>query len=1344
MKKKRAISFTAVLLFTVSSILLFPSTFVSAQEEGKTGYWEFVEAYDEHSESLTVEHYGSKEVLSGSASSGFRNRHTITSDGYRLSGTNLEDRLHKGSCKGEFGEAVFSFNPLPDTTLNPGEELVITANVSCSTSGHHVGVSGQVMIDYRFSPESNDYTYFRTDDNQYVIRPVSVWQAEGKRSGGHGDLIGDYSGDFSTTIPKGSNSRSELYIKFNINCYSSYICTFYHYRWVDTTPVTQKQEEINNDSGQTIYVTEADKNEVNSGEMTESDPHTSKTEGLKPIIQTIFHDADSDSGEDQGTGMIDAIILGIGGALAAAGALGTSHVAKKDGGDEDEKNQMSYKMYVRKDFGDTLDKLHKQIVYARIAKVTESGLEQPCNDLTAGIEIYAGENVVVTPLGMREGGYMAAEVIAAEESTEKEGSVCFRYEGKGGTFTEIVTFKLANPQIVFGQENLGLPAHYEKVSEVWFGVTGMVDPEIKAAFDGKKCPYCVEIVRDNQTEGLYCAKITDKDRTDKGKPGDTKTYHLRITATKEKERAESVFDISRVFMGLSLKLEANALGCYLKTRDGAPLNETRDDLVPCVTKGRLSLLHWNDEDQCIEKISICPKKNVTVKAYKVENDINTTVGEPMEAHQRMAEKLGICIFPMNRIDTDGSRIVELTCTLAGLDPPTRIRAEITVSATYQEETFETSAKVLLHSLPFRKTDDIYAYNEMLKQDEILCEKLTSIKSQIYSRYMNNLFSLYYFIDRMIDGYDPNFGYDQTQVNRVYSIWIRFVRGQFAGANAEAEKVTLADELNACYAFLQGMRDNGGFLGRMALGICTAGYSETLFFAMDLAEKMEDTIVRQGKDMTFWDGVIMGVKEYEKQVATELLMSGGLKLANYGGGKMLGKLTGHPEGIDIGKTITENYRRIMDSCDKALKKKSGTYSRVSDSLEKIGIFTSSGASAAKDVRDQSAKANAAAEAEVKTTIAQRRMGDLGKTPEQLKKMMIDDAADAAGLKKVKEFYDLMMQHGTARKKGELAKIEKKLEEAWLKVKMDKNAFKVLKRMQDPYAQTVKAEFSKIRKSHRQSILDNVLDDVAQKTGKKREDLYFESVTSNEAWKEDAGLSLPEDLDLTIRERCKSQASMDLDPVINQTIGEEAVAMATYKEFNGGKEPPSMKVAKEFATDMDVTYVSPWGDQGYVIEPNMEAFREVSKLLNTAHHGDPLRAQALERLTIAHKGKEWNKRGKACDARATELEADAATLTGAERDAKFKEATELRYKAHGCYVEGIRQITKCSHNIVEPRADMHTIINGGTNPFTQTAREMRAAGDMVQNGLQPSEFFDFLKTKYGTDFDGFADVISNCLM
>lgn len=244
---------------------------------------------------------------------------------------------------------------------------------------------------------------------------------------------------------------------------------------------------------------------------------------------------------------------------------------------------------------------------------------------------------------------------------------------------------------------------------------------------------------------------------------------------------------------MSLRFEADALGCYLKVRDGAPLNITNDDLEPCTTRGRLVLLRWNEDKHEIERIAEVtdPRVNVGIRAYKVENDDKAMIGEPLEKHQAMAEKLGVRLLSTKKLDLDGSRIVLLTCTSGGLDAPNRLRAEITVTVGYKDEVYEVKKKILLHSLPFRDKGDANAYSAMLKRDDEICENLTNIKIQIYSKYMKNLFSLYYFIGRMIDGYDPNFGYDQRQVEKVYELWINFIRDNFAVANAQAEKVTLA-------------------------------------------------------------------------------------------------------------------------------------------------------------------------------------------------------------------------------------------------------------------------------------------------------------------------------------------------------------------------------------------------------------------------------------------------------------------------------------------------------------------------------------------------------------------------
>lgn len=449
MKKNRMISLTAVLLMALCGVQLFIPARAYAAEAEKTGYWEFVERWDKQSDSLTVEGSNYKEVISGSASSGFSDRATITEDGYRFSGTNMDDRLHHGtSCKGESGEALFTFGSLPGTTLKAGEELAITANVSCSTSGHHVGVGGQVMIDYcSSSPDSNDYVYFRQQsDNAITFAPAQIWQAEGKSSGGHSDAIGSNTGTFSATIPKGSSSDSTLYIRFHFICKGTSIDTIYGYRWVDTTPVSGGVTE----SGGTIGSTEKETvpGEISSLEETgsSSEEEVESTETPKPISQTVTQNAREDSGEDNGAGIIPAIILGIGGALAAAGILGSSSGKNKN--NSEDKKKRAFRMKVYKNFGDSIRRGAKPVtVWARIVEIID-GEEINRPELSARITV-SGTGMEAHSLGVQN-TYMGAEVSIPADSEAQTAILTFTFTGEGGVFSNNIIFKvLGEPQILF-------------------------------------------------------------------------------------------------------------------------------------------------------------------------------------------------------------------------------------------------------------------------------------------------------------------------------------------------------------------------------------------------------------------------------------------------------------------------------------------------------------------------------------------------------------------------------------------------------------------------------------------------------------------------------------------------------------------------------------------------------------------------------------------------------------------------------------------------------------------------------------------------------------------------------
>lgn len=455
MKKKRIMSLVVLLIFASCVILPCFSVHVYAGEIKTTGYWKFARSWDEQTSSLTHSGSNYNETISGSASGGFHDRCEIVADGYRYSYTSLEDRLHEGGCNGEYGEAVFTFSPLPGATLQSGEKLGITASVSCSTSGHHVGVSGQLMIDYTRSLESNSYTYFKTevDTGNYVIVPEQIEQKEGKRGGSHWDRIGNISDTYYTIIPSGKKSGDSLFIRFHFNAYETRIDSIYQYEWIDTTPVAAHAEDTGNTDGAEDIGNADDtgKDDVTADSSVPEEETSVAEEGENAeqtgdIFQTITQFADEETGEDNGAGIITAIIIGVGGALAAAGALSSSG-GNKDGG-ADQKRQKSYKMKVYKGFGDSIRKGAKPVtVWARIVEAIDGeDINRP--ELSEKI-IVSGSDMNVKDAGM-ENTYRGAEVSIPADSEVQTATLTFTYNGEGGVFRNNIIFKvIGEPEIVF-------------------------------------------------------------------------------------------------------------------------------------------------------------------------------------------------------------------------------------------------------------------------------------------------------------------------------------------------------------------------------------------------------------------------------------------------------------------------------------------------------------------------------------------------------------------------------------------------------------------------------------------------------------------------------------------------------------------------------------------------------------------------------------------------------------------------------------------------------------------------------------------------------------------------------
>ena len=144
------------------------------------------------------------------------------------------------------------------------------------------------------------------------------------------------------------------------------------------------------------------------------------------------------------------IALSIGGALAAAGAIGAaagSSAGSSPGSAPDEKKKR-YKMYVYKAFGDVLQKGAQPVkVYARVSQILD-GKEYDCPEQTARIQI-SGADLIVQPAGI-DGHYMSAWVSAPADSAAAQGAVIFTLAGPGGVYRRSIVFRLVTePQIAF-------------------------------------------------------------------------------------------------------------------------------------------------------------------------------------------------------------------------------------------------------------------------------------------------------------------------------------------------------------------------------------------------------------------------------------------------------------------------------------------------------------------------------------------------------------------------------------------------------------------------------------------------------------------------------------------------------------------------------------------------------------------------------------------------------------------------------------------------------------------------------------------------------------------------------
>ncbi len=919
---------------------------------------------------------------------------------------------------------------------------------------------------------------------------------------------------------------------------------------------------------------------------------------------------------------------------------------------------------------------------------------------------------------------------------------------------------------------LNMPTNREYTVTAGFrrmGAAGEDGRYLEADAVKEPIPYSVEVVRDKEhgDKGLWEAVIKETG-TYELPAGTSEGILLKVVAESGKKgdkdyvKVYETFPVYRIHLGLSFMLQANTIPCYLEMGEKSKYKLDKQDIagdpekdpddkyvirqedfeVP-LREGAMLLLLYDEDRADFIRIPAVPKAT-RVTATKVANDRYCQTRDAEENHQELVDRLGIKAISTGKTRANGSHVVKIGPTKGVLDPPLRLLADLEVDAVYSNRvsnfarTFTAKKQVLLHSQPLRVFENSDDERECLDRDAHIRKRLERIRFKIEGTCINRLFSLRNMIDRMIDGYDSRFGYDERQVKSVMDTYVGFIEGRFVGANGVPYKVTFSDDLKACYAFMQGLRDNTGFLGRMAMGVLTGGVSEHVFTTMTVLENMQNEIMtcKDAKEFGFLAAFKIGAEEIGKQVLMEMIAQGAIQGA------------AKSANIDLNATMqmwAGRYRKAMDGADSWLQSKSSLYKAGDKALQTCKNFLGGGTKAAAKAVENVVRSEEEAAKRAEELLKKSRK-DM--SPAELKAVKQYEEAMENGLKKVRKLQKAQQAMEDAAKNNKPAlkaakeEYRRLADEVW----SDKCALKKLQEVRGDYAKRMRAQFNNYRENLLDSVQREALGDIAKELGVPPDQLYVMNASNGIKTDYLTGKKVPGDRDISFMQKVFSDRTKDL--TIDQSIGQRSVARRLWKKMHGGKEPPSMDEALKFMKGKDVTYVNPNGDAAsYVFEHNLDGYEDLPGMIGMTKDGkinknllaNDLHNPTINAASIKHKGVEWwGPTASDKLARAAEWEALAAKYQGSAKAKLLEKAFDLRCQAVGDVCEGIRQITKQTDNIIVPRGANRVL----GHPMPPHLQDLHALAKRVGQDVSPAEFTKALQ-KYKLDLNTWADQVSKCL-
>ena len=891
----------------------------------------------------------------------------------------------------------------------------------------------------------------------------------------------------------------------------------------------------------------------------------------------------------------------------------------KDGGQQDRCELRIYKQ-----FGDTLlaGEAPRQ-VFARVVRIPSGGgSEYTDMMLTQMILITPGDNYMqVKPAGMH-GEWQSAWISAPEmpegQPVPEEGIVRFYVGNAGGSFTNNLHFKIEAGRFLYYQDNLAIPAHYDKTVKLPFVVIGIPDgaPVEAQILDsaGKPTDFYNVAVKWNPEKEVHEAVISDRkldEKTDNGTPGDFIGFDLEMKAkTSGGQVIESRFPVVRYYMGLVFKVGDEGVNvspesvqhvkCY--TEEYSPEKHLKclvgnrkngKTFVPAETIGQLLLYDYDETEHKIQVFSVVPN-NYSIKAIDEKED---------------RQVQGIRLFPDFKDDKGNfTSYCVLRCMEGVLDPPSRIDALITFEATVEQKKYKCEKHVLLISQPWRTFQTDALWKAAIKADEETMRRLNAILEKIErDGQTDRLLPVVKYINNLIDGYKLNYGFDKASLHFAGAVYNHMLTERAEYTFNETVPLSLGDDLLECVRLTYEQygrpivdatnKFNQKYgtivlVGRIAIGFWTYGQSEAFFRAYDAlslgatAATLTEIYIDEGSDALTKNLWAMA-KEAGKM---QIILTGVQIGLGVGFGGLRAK---YNPRVSTSKLITPGDIK---------PKTKPQVSKNQFSSAKKGRIT-------KEACAKSDKLQAKAKAEVNSPEAKLKTKGMKPDRDLKSAEAYTDAKANRNIEDLHAAIELCRDNPTP----ENLALKRKL---IIEVQADKTAMHKLRHLMDPEYKMVKAEFNREWYGINAKVDKAVINKLSEKYGLSPEQIKLENISSSKTIKLLEGDALTMDRDTTYYYVNAKGEKVYFE----QTFTDNVYKQCLHKEVLG-YEAHSQEAANQFGKKVDHTVIEDVAHHaesfGVDIDPMMDPSRHGEALKNPNKVADTITFKGADRFANADK-------------------------------------------------------------------------------------------------------------------------------